>query len=562
MFFQGGSMTIEVIEAIITLLSGIGILLVGFKMLSDNIERLANVGLKKLFSKTSKNIPAGIGIGALTTAIIQSSGATTIMIVGFVNAGAMSLIQATAMIMGANIGTTITAQIAALGSFDVALYATLLSIVGMTIYMAFKKEKIKTTGLAIAGLGLVFVALSIMKNSMSIFNTLPEVTSFLSSCSNPFLLLIFGIIFTTLVQSSSAVTTILISMVAVGMVIGGGATGGNAILYIILGSNIGSCSTALISSLGASVNAKRTSLIHLMFNTFGAILFFVFLLCVPNFMDVTFNKWFRGAPQTSIAMFHTFFNVLCTLIFAPLSKYFVSLSQIIIKDKKNEKVTTFIDDRFLHTPSIAIDQSTKEAFRLGELSMTALKNGFDMFIARDYERRHKLREDIQHIQSLNEELLSYLVKISSTCKLDTQEQEIGRLHKIINDFYRLVEIADNMIGYTKNIINNEIVFSDKVIQELTVCMSKLEDQFNNLSTLNSASHYKTKNKIIEQINKCEESIDNLRSIMIKEHITRLENNECLPKSSGVFINLISNLERAGDHLFFVSESLMEKNENK
>ncbi len=214
------------------------------------------------------------------------------------------------------------------------------------------------------------------------------------------------------------------------------------------------------------------------------------------------------------------------------------------------------------SPSIAIDQSTKEAFRLGELSMTALKNGFDMLIARDYERRHKLREDIQHIQSLNEELLSYLVKISSTCKLDTQEQEIARLHKIINDFYRLVEIADNMIGYTKNIINNEIVFSDKVIQELTVCMSKLEEQFNNLSSLNSASHYKTKNKIIEQINKCEDSIDNLRSVMIKEHITRLENNECLPKSSGVFINLISNLERAGDHLFFVSESMIEKNQNK
>ncbi|MGM9858692.1 MAG: Na/Pi cotransporter family protein [Bacilli bacterium] len=551
-------MKTEVIEAIITLLSGLGILLVGFKMLSDNIERLANVGLKKLFSKTSKNIPVGIGIGALTTAIIQSSGATTIMIVGFVNAGAMSLLQATAMIMGANIGTTITAQIAALGSFDVALYATLFSIIGMVIYMVCKKEKVKTTGLAIAGLGLVFVALSLMKNSMSEFNKLSEVTSFLSSCSNPFLLLLFGILFTAIVQSSSAVTTILISMAAVGMVIGGGTTGGNAILYIILGSNIGSCSTALISSIGASVNAKRTSLIHLMFNTFGAILFFIFLLFVPNFMDFTFNKWFSGAPQTSIAMFHTFFNIICTLIFAPLSKYFVKLSQLIIKDKKNEQVTTYIDDRFLHTPSIAIDQATKEAFRLGELSMNALKNGFDMLLDRDYERRHKLREDMQNVQSLNEELLAYLVKISSTCKLDTQEHDIAKLHKIINDFYRLIEIADNMIGYTKKVINNDINFSEKVNQELTLCMGMLENQFKNVSNLNDASHYKTKNKLIEQISNCEENIDDLRETMIKEHITRLENNECLPKSSGVFINLISNLERAGDHLFFVSESILDK----
>ena len=550
-------MDIDIFGTLISLLAGLGVLFVGFKMLSDNIERLANTGLKKLFSKTADNIPVGIGIGALSTAIIQSSGATTIMIVGFVNAGAMTLLQATAMIMGANIGTTITAQIAALGSLDIAFYATLLTFIGMAISMIFKKEKVKTAGLAVAGLGLVFIALTLMKNAMSDIKNLPQVTDFLKSCSNPFLLLLFGIIFTTLVQSSSAVTTILISMVSVGMVIGGGETGGNAILYIILGSNIGSCSTALISSLGAGTNAKRASFIHLLFNVFGTMLFFILLLCLPNFMDSTFNKWFAGAPQTSIAMFHTFFNLVCTLMFAPVSKLFVRISEFVIKDKKQEHASSFIDDRFLHTPSIAIEQATKESFRLGELSMKALQDGYEMFVTRDVEKRYKLREDMKYVHQLNEHLLQYMVKISSTCKLDSQEKEIAILHKIINDFYRIIEISDNMINYTKNVVNNEIVFSDTVMVQLCEFVTKLNEQYNLVKGLFEANHYKVRNKINDQILIKEDEIDKLREIMIKQHIERLENNECKPSSSGVFINLISNLERAGDHIFFVSESINE-----
>ena len=239
----------QLFAAIVSLLSGLGVLLVGFKLLSDNIEKLANTGLKKMFSKTQKNALVGVGIGALATAVIQSSGATTVMVVGFVNAGIMNLFQATAMIMGANIGTTITAQIAALGSFDVAAYASMLAVIGMFMFMLLKKDKVKTIGLALAGLGLVFIALELMGAAMTVFRNMPIITDFLQKCSNPLLLLIFGIVFTALVQSSSAVTTIIISMVANGMTIGNGA---NCILYVILGSNIGSCVTAILSSIGAT----------------------------------------------------------------------------------------------------------------------------------------------------------------------------------------------------------------------------------------------------------------------------------------------------------------------
>ena len=240
---NGGLTTDQVISAIIGLLAGLGALLIGFKLLSDNIEKLANTGLKKLFNKTSKNRWVGIGIGATVTAIIQSSGASTIMIVGFVNAGLMSLFQATAMIMGANIGTTVTAQIASLGTFDIALYATLLVFFGAFANMFFKKEKPKTIGLALAGLGLVFLALNFMKDSMTEFRKLPAFTNLLQNVGNPFLLLFIGIVLTALLQSSSALTTILIAMVTAGLTIGNDC---NDIIYVILGTNIGSCVTALL----------------------------------------------------------------------------------------------------------------------------------------------------------------------------------------------------------------------------------------------------------------------------------------------------------------------------
>ena len=272
-----GVMTLrDYIEALFFLLGGLGAFLYGVKELSDNMEKLTNRKLKALFQKTSKNPLVGIGIGAAATVIVQSSGLTTVMVVGFVNAGMMSLYQATAFIMGSKIGTTITAQIAALQSFDVALYALGLAFIGMVVNMVAKKQKIKSAGLAVAALGLIFVGLSLMSQSMHGLKDKDNVVKdFLDTINNPFALLAIGIIFTAIVQSSSVVTTIVISMAAAGLSIG---NGGNAPLYIVLGSNIGSCVTAFISSIGASTDAKRASLINILFNVFGAIIFTVMLL--------------------------------------------------------------------------------------------------------------------------------------------------------------------------------------------------------------------------------------------------------------------------------------------
>ena len=539
------------LEAIIYLLAGLGVLLVGFKLLSDNIEKLANSGLKKMFNKTSGNRFVGVGIGAAATALIQSSSATTVMVVGFVNAGIMTLFQATAMIMGANIGTTITAQIAALGSLDISLYAMLLAVIGIFMQMLCKKDKFKTIGLALAGLGIVFIALDIMGNAMKIFagegSIIPEV---LASVNNPIILLLLGVAFTALIQSSSAMTTILISMVAAGMTIG---RDGNSILYVVLGTNIGTCITAILSSIGATPNAKRASLIHLMFNLFGSLIFFVVLLLWPSFMDVTFKTWFADAPATQIAMFHTLFNVSSTLIFLPFINCFVKISKLVIRDKKKETITSFIDDRFLKTPAVALAQAGKETIRLGKLSMDTLALSIEAFMNKNVDAEEKVQSNIKDLEELNQALLSYFVKVSGSDLSDEDEAIVSKLHSILNDFYREVEIADNMMKYTKSVVNQNLKFSDNVYAQIQTLQEKLNAQYDNIVKL-----YEENNKsLITVIDDLEQEIDNMRSTMIKQHITRLENNECSPASSGVFINLVSNLERAGDHLSYIAHTLAD-----
>lgn len=544
-------MSNEYIEAIIFLLAGLGMLLIGFKMLSDNIEKIATNRIKKLFNNHSSKGIIGVGIGALATALIQSSSATTVMVVGFVNAGILNLFQATAMIMGANIGTTITAQIVALGSFDFSTYAMLLAIIGIVMSMIAKKDKIKTLGLALSGLGLVFIALWLMQDAMAIFRQSEAITSFLIKCNNPILLLLFGIAFTALIQSSSAVTTILISMVSANMYIGNTP---NGILFVILGSNIGTTITALLSSFGASTNAKRASFIHFLFNFSGAFIFFIILLIWKDFMSVTFAKWFT-AKSTQIAMFHTFFNVICTLLFLPLINVFVKVSCLCVKDNKKVVKLSFIDNHFSHTPSVALTQASQEVIRFGELTMETLDLSIEGFLNKSLANEKKIHDNLLTIDTLNQELVSYLIKVASLDLSDDNVTLVSKLHDVINDLYREAEIADNMVKYTKSSIDNDLTFSNTVCNQISTLHEMINKQFNNVKHLIENEDF----SIINQIDEIENNIDDLRTIMVKQHIERLEKNECNPASSGVFINLVSNLERAGDHLNYIAHSFAKEN---
>ncbi len=543
--------TMDIINAILTLLAGLGAFLIGFKILSENIEKLANSGLKKLFKKTAKNRFIGVGIGALVTAIIQSSSAATVMVVGFVNAGVMDLFQATAMIMGANIGTTITAQIVSLNSLDIGTYLAFLTFIGIIGSMLAKKEKAKTIFLSFAGLGLVFLSLNLMSDSMKIFAKMEEFSNLLTSITNPFLLLLIGLLLTGILQSSSAVTTIIITMVAAGISIG---NGGNSVLYVILGTNIGTTVTAIISSIGASVNARRASLIHLMFNTFASAIFMVILMIFPSFFDDTFAKWFE-LPASQIAMFHTFFNVAATILFLPFINVFVKLTKIIIKDKKEQiTVVSFIDDRFLKTPSIAIFQAHKEVIQLGEVAMKALNESIDGFLKKTNENEDAIRNNISYIESLQTRIIDYLLKISSLDLITSKdEKSISDLHRILIDFTRESEIADNMLKYTHHEINQNIDFSPAVNEGILNLKQLLNQQFETIKLL---SQRKSK-KLLKESDRIEDSIDKLRSELIAGHIKRLEEGKCSPSSNSIFISLVSNLERAGDHLNYISHIIME-----
>lgn len=546
----------EYVEAVIKLLAGLGTFLIAFKLLSDNIEKLANGFIKKVFNKTANNRFIGVGIGAAVTAIIQSSSATTVMIVGFVNSGLMSLFQATSMIMGANIGTTITAHISSLGSLDITLWLLVLAPVGIFMSMFSKNDKVKTIGLALGGLGLVFLGLEYMSSSMEVFKKSTAFTNILQSCTNPMLLLLIGAGFTAVIQSSSAVATIIITMVGQGLTIG---NGGNDILFVILGSNIGTCVTALLSSIGASKNAIRTALIHLMFNLFGTILFVIMLLIWKDFNDMTFVKWIKN-PEMQIAWFHTFFNVLATLIFLPFINGFVKLAKILVRDKKTNEIesqtdfTVKLEERFLQTPAIAIANVSQAILGFGGLCMNTLDKSITAFLNKDTSKGEEIKNEISNIEILNKNIIQYLIKVSSSDITDKDEVFVSNLHHIINDFYREAEIADNMVKYTKNTVEDSLQFSEDVYNKISKLRDMLLSQYANVQKLMTTNDY----LLVSDIDSIEEEIDTLRSNMINEHIKRLELGECSPNNSGVYINLVSNLERAGDHLNYIAHLIVSE----
>lgn len=544
----------SVLVPILLMMGGLGALFVGMNMLQSASERLATGPLKKLFAKTAKSKFAGVGIGTLATMIVQSSGVTTIMVVGFVNAEVMSLTQAATYIMGANIGTTITAQIVALGGLDSSAFPLTeiiiaLTLIGVVLRMVFKKKypKIALLGDAIAGFGLLFLGLETLTANMQQFFLANEsLKEALVSLSNPFLLLLIGIVLTVLAQSSSAITSIILALAMSGAVIGGN---GNGVLYLILGSNIGSCSTALISAIGSTANGKRTAIIHLLFNVFGSIIFFIILICWPSAMEMTFAKWFPSSPATQIAMFHTFFNVVCTLLFLPFTRFLVFLSSKIIPDKGKNAESDLLDTRFLETPEVALTQAISYYHSMSKLALKDLNLAIDAFI----NKKENVKEEIDNIETkvlrMSKELSSFLVQISAAGVSEKSQKRISRMQLDIADIVRFCEVADNITGYTRHEVEEELSFSEVVQKDLLEMKGLLNDMFNEVFMLIEDPTL-IQLKVTREL---EDKIDNQRTEMVQGHLKRLENGECKIANSNVFINLVGNLERCGDHLNFIAE---------
>ena len=538
--------------AVIALLAGLGAFLFGFKILSDNIEKLATNKLRRWFDKTGKSRLAGVGIGAGVTAIIQSSSATTVMVVGFVNVGLMSLFQATTVIMGANIGTTVTAYFSVIADIPFIEFITVFTCVGIFMDMMGKKDKTKTVGMMLAGLGLVFLGLEYMGMAMDDFAQQQVVKDFLVSVDNRFVLLLAGVIITGIVQSSSAVTTLIVQMVAAGLVIGDPSNSG--VLFLVLGTNIGTCVTALLSSIGANTNAKRAALIHLMFNVFGTVIFSIFLLCWPGFLNATLGKWFANNAGLQIALFHTFFNCVCTCLFLPFVNVFVKVATKLIRGKKDgdgaESDVVLLDERFLSTPSVAVEQANKAASRMAERAMESLKTAFDGFVAGNEDAKEEVEKINGRVAEMERAIVAYLIKISAQDVSLSDERLISAIHHATSDIIRISELADNITKYTRNCKRDGIDFSSGVLKSLQEMYEKIDRLYQ--KTLDVFD--KKDITAIRAVDAVEDEIDADRKAMVKDHIRRLNEGKCKPASSGVFINLVGNLERAADHLTYVAHA--------
>ena len=564
----------EYAYAVFELLAGLGAFLIGVKLLSDNMEKLATGKMRSLFHRASGKVTlpegatrkekfraktkewssnlVGVGIGTAVTAVIQSSSLTTVMVVGLVNAGVMTLTQATTITMGANIGTTITAQIAALSAFEFATFAMGLTGIGILVAYATKKEKVQTVCYAVAGLGLVFVGLDVMDASMDFFQESQVIVDLFASITNPFLLFFLGIAITAIIQSSSALTVILIAMAESGILIGGG---GNAVLYVVLGTNIGTCVTALLSCIGTSVNARRAAMIHLLFNVIGSIIFFIIMICWPDMNRLTFEAWFPNNPGTQIAMFHTFFNVISTILFLPFTNGLVKLSELLVRPRKKkqaeeEETSSRLDKRLLPTPALAVDSATQEAAAALEKAVLSLKTAVEGFIEQDTARTEKVTTMNSEVDECIGRIDAYLVQVSAYDATLETEKRIAALHSCLGDIHRVGELAENVTKYTRRTEKDNLYFSPKVkddVREMYELLEKMSEKAGELMTSGATDD-------LNAIDELENEVDAKRKRLIKEHVARLGSGECRPESSGVFVNLVCNLERVGDHLNYIAHS--------
>ncbi len=555
----------DIIKIILQILGGMGAFLIGMKLLSENMTKLAHGKLRKMLNKTAKSRFAGVGIGAAVTVLGQSSAFTTVMVVGLVNAGIMTLFQATAIIMGANIGTTLNAWVIAIGGSDITVVFFGLAAVGVLMTMFSKKDKVVTVGSVIAAFGLIFVGLKFMSGALSFEAGTPEydaVTPVLSAIKNPILLLLLGIAITALVQSSTAVNAIILTMATAGLTIG---SGGNSALYIIIGSNIGTCVTALISSLGASSNAKRAALIHFLFNLFGGIIFMIILLCWKGFADTVLGGVFPTgsmqlgetdmAPGMQIAFFHTLFNVTNALLFLPFVKGFVWIAEHVVRDGKKKSQSDIIfgdlDERLMRSPSVALGHIYLQTGKMFSYAMDTLDASFRAFVQKDVAGADEIAKRNLDLSESNKVAVSTLVKISAAALAEEDEKTVSTLHYVLNDIMRIGELADNVVKYTHHYVEDSLVFSEEFI-------TMIEGMYDKISALSVAalSAFLEKDRTsLAKVDALEDGIDEDRKILIERHIKRLNEGKCQPQNSGVFINLVGNLERAADHITYIAHSI-------
>ena len=543
----------QLIQSLIWLLAGVGIFIVGMNFMSEALEKSAGDGMKRLLGKISNNRFSGVGIGAAVTAIIQSSSATSVMVIGLVNAGVMTLMQATPIIMGANIGTTITGVLVALKNdyFNMLMYLSAFAGVMMGF---FKKEKIKIVGLLCSGLGLIFVGLNIMSSEQAFGNPLVEsmFRGIFAAIDFPLLLILVGVIFTALIQSSSAATGVVITMV------GAGVLPLDLALFIVLGANIGTCVTALLASVGANANSKRVALIHFTFNVIGTV---IFALIVWIFRQQTVDLLVAMFPgrdamslQMRVSIFHVIFNVTTTCVLLPFVAHLVRYSCKMIKEKKaasDDRALKYIDDRLLSMPPVALMQVKKEMDYMFHLVEKNIALSFDTMATRQTEHKSQITENEEIIDFTNSALTKFLIKLSSRVE-QSDERVIGAYFHVLNDLERIGDHAENFFEIGEEMLTKKIVFSERAKDDIRKMCDKVENML-----IIAKDAFENLNKDgLGALADLEEQVDNMKKELTASHFTRLAEGDCSMEVSPYYSSAVAGLERVADHLVNVGYSII------
>ena len=544
----------DVFTSVLSLIAGLGVLMIGMKMLSEGLERSAGKGMRKLFGKISNNRFAGIGVGAVATVLVNSSAATTVMVIGFVNAGLMTLFQATSIIMGANIGTTLTGVIIALSGFDIGAYMAILAFIGVAMMMFCKHDTPKKIGSAIAGLGLMFVGLSFMSGALKDSEVLSgALQDLFVAVDFPLLLIFIGLVCTALFQSSTAMTALVVTMAAPAMN-GIPIIPMQSALFIILGTNIGTCITAIIASFGASTNAKRTATIHLLFNAIGTIVFTTIIWIFKDGVVWLFGQM-TSSTQMQVALFHVFFNLITTLMLVPFIKPLTKLATALVKERRGSDDEAphmyFIDDRFLQTPPIAVAQVKREVDHMAAMAKTNLKRAMIAVLTQDIADREKVEKDEQRINFINKGVTKYLIKLSSQSLTRSDEKFIGSLHHVVSDIERIADHAENFMETAIAMRENDCTFTQDALDEL-------EDMYDKITAMFDEAIYIFENNAVDRLNgfsEREEEVDITKRLLGNNHIARLNAGGCTVESGTYFYTIISALERIADHLTNIAFSI-------
>ncbi len=562
---------LSIVNNFLLTLGGIAALMIGINMMGSNLEKAAGRHMRRLMAKATKNRFLGVATGAAVTALVTSSGATTVMIVGFVNVGLMTLTQAVSVIMGANIGTTVTAFITAIsttggGIQAVAIFA-FFAFVGVLMNMFGNKDIIKHIGLIFAGLGLIFIGMNTMSRSMA---------ALLNESSNPAIagavkdlfaaiggeggelswqipvLFVLGALLTGLVQSSAAVTAIVMSLASTGVV------DMQFAIFVILGTNLGTCAVALLSSLGTSVNARRAAFVHFSFNLIGGIIFIIPLaFSTVSGALVSFLQSFIPNIAIQIAVFHMFFNVVTTVILLPFQKYLVKLAEFVVRDRKGSnkggEEDETLDMRLLKTPAIAIGQARKQIIKMGKLAFSNYKLSLDMLLSGDLGQLNAFAEREKLINEYNHYINSFLVKLTLEPLSQLDEKKLSSFYHVTSDLERIGDYAENIVEYAQTAAKDKITFTDHAVEEIREMDLHLTELYKNVEMTFEAISL----NYMPIIDREEQATDDLCVQMQQSHLRRLNENRCTPEAGAVFLQLALNMERIGDHMKNIANSVKD-----